>query len=113
MLALAAAACGDDSSDGTGDPVAQGEQLFDSKGCDACHSTTGDNGTGPPLDGIVGTEVELAAGDTVEVDEEYLRRSIVDPNFEVVEGFNPVMPDLRLSGDDLDAVVAYIESLSD
>ena len=48
-------------------------------------------------------------------DDAYLLRAIVDPNTEVVEGFEPGLMqadlDTLLSQDELLAIVAYIKSL--
>lgn len=111
-LALALSACGggDEAEGGTG--AADGEQVFNSA-CSDCHSVTGETKTGPPLDGIYGTEVQLADGSTVTVDEEYLEQSIREPKSQLVDGFGPVMPDMDLSDDQVEALVTYVRSLSE
>ena len=71
--------------------------------------------TGPTWRGLFGSEVRLVDGRTVTADEEYLERSIVDPSAEVVDGYRPVMPtDLgeRLTEEDIQALIAYLRSLS-
>lgn len=117
ILALGLAACGDDddvaSARGDDPQAAEGEQLFSANGCADCHSTTGGSGQGPHLDGIYGEEVELDDGSTVTADDEYLARSIDDPRADIVDGFSPQMPNFNLDDDEVDAVVAYIRSLSD
>jgi hypothetical protein len=35
----------------------------------------------------------------------------MEPRAQVAQGFNPVMPQIRLSATELDALVAYIRSL--
>lgn len=110
------AACGDDDvAPATGDDpqAAEGQEVFASKACAECHSTSGGGGRGPDLDGIYGEEIELADGGTVVVDDEYLARSIEDPGADIVEGYDAMMPDRGLSADEVEAVVAYIRSLSD
>ena len=55
--------------------------------------------------------ISIADGTTVTADEAYIRRSIMEPRAQVAQGFNPVMPQIRLSATELDALVAYIRSL--
>jgi cytochrome c1 len=113
---LALGACGGDDDEGGlggGAGGTDGATLFDGASCSDCHSTTGETKTGPPLDGIYGTEVTLTDGETVTVDDEYLERAIRDPKGEVVDGFRPIMPELDLSDEQVDTLVAYIRSLSD
>ena len=45
------------------------------------------------------------------VDEEYLRRSIVDPGADIVKGYPPVMPTLPVTKDELQEIVAYLKEL--
>lgn len=84
-------------------------------GCFACHTTDGRSSTGPTWRGLFGSQVSLTDGRTVTADEDYLERSIVDPLVEVVDGYRPVMPSGfgdRLSETDIEALIAYIRSLS-
>lgn len=79
-----------------------------------CHSTEGSSGTGPTFAGLYQSEVTLTDGTTVTADEDYLRRSIIEPEADVVEGFTPLMPSgfsERLSDDKIDALIAYIAAL--
>jgi cytochrome c oxidase subunit 2 len=55
----------------------------------------------------------LDDGTEVVADEAYIRRSITDPSAQVVAGFNVQMPEIELSDDDVDALVAYITTLGD
>jgi len=49
----------------------------------------------------------------VEIDEEYLRRSELDPATDVVVGFPPIMPPQKgvLKEEELNALVEYIKGL--
>jgi cytochrome c oxidase subunit 2 len=94
VLAVALAACGGggDSGGGAaspapGTPAAQGEQLVERLGCLSCHTTNGARGAGPTWKGVAGRQVKLSDGTTVTADDEYLRRSILDPSAQVVAGF--------------------------
>lgn len=91
----------------------QGKALMASKGCIACHSDDGTQKIGPTYKGIYGHKVELADGSSVEVDDNYIRESIENPQAKVVKGFNPVMPTYKgmLKEEEINAVIAYIKSL--
>jgi cytochrome c oxidase subunit 2 len=69
--------------------------------------------TGPTWKGIFGHEVELVSGQRVNVDEQYIRTSILQPNAQVVRGYSPVMPTYAGSLNDrqIDAIIAYIRTL--
>lgn len=91
----------------------RGAQLFQDKGCIACHSLDGSFRIGPSLRGDWGATITLDDGATVVVDEAYVRESIRDPLAKRRAGFVPVMPVFgdRISTDELDALVAFIRSL--
>jgi len=95
-------------------PVDAGRKLFQVRGCTQCHSTDGTPRVGPTLEGIFGHEVALRGGSSIQVDENYLRRSMLEPAADVVAGFDPVMPTYqgRLKDPEIDAVITYIKSLS-
>jgi cytochrome c oxidase subunit 2 len=96
-------------------PVERGEQLYKQQTCNACHSIDGSPGVGPTFKGLFGKEESLEGGGTVTVDENYLRESILNPAAKVVKGFSPIMPASYggLPAEDIDALVAYIKSLSE
>jgi cytochrome c oxidase subunit 2 len=98
------------------DLVVLGKSLAARNGCAACHSADGSALVGPTWLGLFGTEERFTDGSTAVVDEAYLVESIVDPNAKIVEGFLPdVMPkDFgdKLSDQDIEAIIAYIKSLS-
>jgi len=91
----------------------RGERLFQDLACGTCHLDTG-RGRGPSLKDIVGTEVTLADGSTVTVDEGYLRESIINSQARIVQGYQPLMPAFQglVSEDNLVALVEYVKSLS-
>ena len=70
-------------------------------------------GIGPALYDVFGREERLTTGDTVLVDENYLRESIENPVAKVVEGYGPVMPSYagRLSEEELTALIVYLKGL--
>jgi len=91
--------------------VALGQTLAQSKGCVACHTFDGSARVGPTWKGLYGATRPLADGSTVLADARYLRRSILEPQAQVVKGFPPIMPAAGLTGDEVAALVAYIQSL--
>jgi cytochrome c oxidase subunit 2 len=96
--------------------VAEGESLFMSSdlGCSGCH-TDQDTPTAPTLHDIYGKEIELGDGSTVTVDDDYLHEAIINPGAKVVKGYNDIMPKNYgddLSNDQIQALIAYIKSLS-
>ncbi|WP_456427909.1 cytochrome c oxidase subunit II [Rhodocaloribacter sp.] len=95
-------------------PVERGEQLYVQQTCNACHSTDGSPGVGPTFKGLFGSERALEGGGTVVADENYIRESILNPTAKVAQGFSPIMPASfgSLPAEDIDALVAYIKSLS-
>ncbi|HEU0113150.1 MAG TPA: c-type cytochrome [Thermomicrobiales bacterium] len=99
--------------------AAQGAQLFAQFACVGCHSTTGQRMTGPPLNGLAGSQVTLSNGQTVTADAAYLRESILQPDAKTVQGYPSGVMAATISGfesqiqqdDNLQALIAYIESL--
>ncbi|WP_035054588.1 cytochrome c oxidase subunit II [Andreprevotia chitinilytica] len=92
--------------------VAQGKALAQSKGCVACHSATGSAGVGPAWLGLYGKQEHLTGGKIAQVDDAYLKEAITTPNSKQVEGFQPIMPKIELNDQEVNALVAYIKSLS-
>ena len=91
--------------------AAEGERLFQDKGCVTCHSVDGTPRVGPPLNGYVGRELTLADGTRVVGSEARLRASLDKP--EPLKDYPMVMP---VYGDQLDertrqAMAMYITSL--
>ena len=95
----------------TGGLVEQGEALVNGQGCVACHSVDGSPSLAPTWLGIFGRETNLADGSSIIVDEAYFRESITDPQAKLVAGFPPVMIAYDFSEEQLDAIVAYAQSL--
>jgi len=92
-----------------------GAELYRSKACITCHALDGSKIVGPPLSGIFGKNVTHSDGTTAIVDENYIRKSLLDPKADLVAGFSPVMPTFQgiLKDREIDALVAYIKSLTD
>jgi len=100
-------------------PLGSGKALFDAYGCAVCHSAQA-----PSMSGLYGRKERVADGGTgkiedVQVNDEYLRRSILDPNDQlaVAPDGKPyargIMPSFRgrLTEEQLISIIAYIKSL--
>ncbi|MDX2481520.1 MAG: c-type cytochrome, partial [Desulfuromusa sp.] len=96
----------------TGDP--RGLIVLDEQGCMGCHSVDGSDGIGPSLFELAGTPRQVTAdGKTLElnIDEDYLKRAIREPEVEIVDGYDPMMPPYdedTINNEDLQAVVDYL-----
>ncbi len=90
-----------------------GERLFASMGCNACHNGTA-AARGPSLAGVYGSHLTLSNGSQVLVNEAYLRDSILNPSQHVTAGFAPIMPTYQgqISEDGLIDLVEYIKTLN-
>jgi cytochrome c oxidase subunit 2 len=91
-----------------------GSSLYQEKGCFACHSTDGTPRVGPSFKGLFGKKEEVISGgkgETVVVDEAFVRKFISEPNVVHIEGYPPIMPKISMSDEELTALVDYIKSL--
>lgn len=90
----------------------RGQALFSQFGCATCHKSDG-TGTCPKLEGVYGTDVQLASGQKVKADDSYVRESILDPIAKVVAGYQPIMPTFQgiASEEQIQQLVAYVKSI--
>lgn len=90
-----------------------GEALYRAKACVTCHSVDGSQRIGPSFKGIFGHSAQLNGGATVQVDENYVRESMMNPGAKVVFGFGNIMPSYQgqLKDREVNALIEYIKSL--
>jgi cytochrome c oxidase subunit 2 len=90
-----------------------GERLFASMGCNACHSGNA-AARGPNLAGVYGSKLQLTNGSQVLVNDAYLRDAILNPSQHVTAGYAPIMPTYQgqISEDGLIDLVEYIKNLN-
>ena len=91
----------------------QGKALYASRACIGCHSLNGSASTGPTWKGIFGHEVKTDKG-TAKIDENYLRESILQPNAQIVNGFQGgLMPSFagQLKDDEINALIEFIKTV--
>lgn len=93
-------------------PEVAGARLFQEQRCVTCHQTNGL--MAPILTGAFGKPVQLQGGETVVMDETYVRESILNPTAKVVAGYQPNMPTFQgqVTEDQVLQLIAYIKSLS-
>lgn len=100
-------------------PGAKGKLLVQGKGCIACHSLDGSKLVGPSFKGIFGHKatVKTSGKDReITVNEEYIKRSILEPQADIVKGFESaqmVSYKGQLSDDEIKEITEYIKSIGD
>lgn len=100
------------------DLVSAGFQVMQVHGCGACHSSDGTKLVGSSFKDLYGSRVEVMIdkrSKSLTVDEDYIRRSVYEPNAELVKGFTPgLMPAYKdkVTETDMANLVAYMKSIS-
>jgi cytochrome c oxidase subunit II len=100
-------------------PGAAGLKIMLNQGCNACHSSDGSKIIGPSYMNLFGEkQIVIREGKevSVTVDEEYIKRAILDPNSDIVKGYpSDIMQSYReaLSDDDISKIIEYIKSLNE
>ncbi len=94
-----------------------GERLIQLYGCLSCHTTDGSKKVGPSFKGIYGEKTTVLVRRRemqLDVDDEYLEESMLDPNAKIVKGYPPnQMPSQQgvLSEEQRKAIMNYIKDL--
>jgi cytochrome c oxidase subunit II len=94
-----------------------GRTLVKIKGCISCHSLDGSKKVGPSFKGLFGREEVVILPDgsekKIKVDEEYVTKSIWEPEAEVVKGYENVMPSQEglLKQEELRQIIDYLNRL--
>ena len=94
-------------------PVAggPGRQILEDKGCLACHSLDGTPGIGPSLKGVWDKHVELVNGKGHDLDPDFFRQLVLHPTENVVKGYEPLMPELPVTDQELKQIEEYLKDL--
>jgi cytochrome c oxidase subunit 2 len=105
---------------GTGSEVSsQGLTIMKFQGCMACHSTDGSKIVGPTYLNLFGKQQVVTrdgADVTITADEEYIKRSISDPNAEIVKGYPKGLMQSykgKISDADLAKIIEYLKTLNE
>jgi cytochrome c oxidase subunit II len=93
-----------------------GELLLLERGCVSCHSLAGGTLVGPTLEGLYGSKVRVITGGkprTVTADEGYIRKSILEPGADIVDGYDNIMLPGRdiLSDEEIEEIIEYLQTL--
>ena len=93
--------------------IGSGEELFTKYVCNTCHFPDS-AARAPILNGIWGKEVGLGTGESVVVDANYVRESILEPTAKMVKGYQPLMPTYQgqVSEEELVQLISYVRSLT-
>lgn len=100
---------------GPTDPVERGKFLWQTRGCQQCHSVNGDaTGKAPTWKDLFMSPVTTMNAGTMMADEDYLHDVITHPNVHPIAGFQPIMPPTEglLSEKDVKDIIAYIKTIS-
>ncbi|HMO01677.1 MAG TPA: cytochrome c oxidase subunit II [Oligoflexia bacterium] len=94
-------------------PKERGELLYKEKICISCHSLDGSKVIGPSFKGLWERSGKLVGGGSYKADADYIKRSILEPQAEVVEGYPPAMPSYQgqLSDDEIGDIIEFIKSV--
>ncbi len=96
-----------------GSLASAGSKLFQDLACNTCHRPDA-QGRGPVLNNLFGKTVTLQSGQTVVVDEAYIRESILMPSAKVTAGFQPTMPTFQglVNEEGVLELIEYVKSLT-
>ncbi len=112
LVVTCLAACSQDSaSTESQTPAERGMAFVTANACTACHALDGTRGIGPSWVGIYGTTRTFKDGRSANVDDAYLRRAMLDPAADVVEGFESVMVPAPVSEAQIADIIALIKEL--
>lgn len=98
-------------------PTANGQRIMKNIGCFACHTIDGNKLVGPSFKGLYGSKVTVVTGDAereITADDEYIKRSIYEPNADVVKGFNKGLMQPypgQLSENDVKQITEYLKTI--
>lgn len=98
-------------------PTASGKRIMQNIGCFACHSIDGSKLVGPSFKGLYGHSQMVVSGKEkreIKVDDAYIRRSIYNPNDDVVEGYSKGLMlsyQGQLSEDDVKLIIEYLKTI--
>jgi cytochrome c oxidase subunit 2 len=92
----------------------RGRRLFTRYNCSGCHDQPAAVHA-PVLTNLYGSLVPLSDGRKVRADDYYIRDSILQPQKDIVAGFQPLMPSFQnvIPESDVLDLIAYIRSLAD
>lgn len=98
-------------------PGIAGRRLVEVNGCIACHSIDGTKLVGPSFKGVYGHIVKVVTnGQTREItaDDEYIKKSIYEPDADIVEGYRKgqmISYKDQLNDQQVEQIIEYLKTL--
>lgn len=111
VAVLTLSACGGEPDIPLSAAGEEGRDLARASGCSSCHGKNGQGVTAPTWQGLYRNQVELESGLTVLATEDYLYRSITDPQAQIRLDWTIKMPTNSLNDDEVASIIAYIKEL--
>jgi cytochrome c oxidase subunit II len=100
-------------------PGGEGLAIMKLQGCMACHSTDGTRIVGPTYLNLYGKQEIVTRNGTdvtITADDDYIKRSIYDPNSEIVKGYPKGLMQSykgKISDADVAKIIEYLKSLNE
>jgi cytochrome c oxidase subunit II len=94
-------------------PEELGKALYEKKGCSACHTIDGTKKVGPSFKGLWAKGKEQTNTGVVDINEDYIKESLMEPQAKIVNGFAPAMPTFKgqLKDSEIAGIIAFLKSL--
>jgi cytochrome c oxidase subunit II len=94
------------------DPVLVGSRVYNAN-CVSCHTIDGSARIGPSFKGNYGTPRKMTSGETIIMDENYIRESLLTPNVKIRDGYPASMTPFegKLKEKEILGVIEFIKSL--
>lgn len=98
-------------------PAETGKKIMKNIGCFACHTLDGTKLVGPTFKGKYGTTETVLTGKEkrqITIDDEYIKRSIYDPNADLVDGYQKGLMltyQNQLSESDVANIIEFLKTL--
>lgn len=94
-------------------PADAGKALYQRRGCAQCHSVDGTQMVGPTFYDLYGQTAVMDDGEQLQVDDNYIRESILEPQAKARAGYRKVMPTYQgqLKDPEINALIEYIKTL--
>ncbi len=95
------------------DPVLAGKTLFEAN-CTVCHSGM-PGAIGPNILGAFGTERQLESGESILMDENYVKNSMLNPNEHIAKGYPAAMTSFKgtLNNTQMGQIIQYLKSAAE
>ena len=100
-------------------PGSAGLSIMKTQGCLACHSSDGTRIVGPTYFHLYGKQEVVTrngADVTITVNDDYIKKSIYDPNADIVKGYPKGLMQSykgKISEEDIEKIIEYLKSLNE